>query len=70
MNEQFKITPCSQPLEDWVERRRAKEDEERRKDEPENRIEEIKEGLRYLEAMGMMQEVDEIWFEFYYGARK
>jgi hypothetical protein len=63
MNVPYKITPCSQPLHDW-------QDEQRRKDEPENRVHEIKEGLRYLEAMGMMQEVDEIWFEFYYGERK
>lgn len=59
----YKVTPCSDDLHRW-------QDEQRRKDHPESLLNEIKESLRWLDANGYTQAVDDLWHEFYYGERK
>lgn len=66
MSAPLKVIP--HPLHDIVPQT-FDEDEERRKDHPENLTHEILEGLRWLDANGYSKQVDDIWFEFYYGAK-
>lgn len=72
MTAEIKILPHA--IHDHLDAERKKhwawEDAQRRADDPETRIREIKEGLRWLEARGMIQEANDIWHEFYLGARK